>query len=434
MSHGPAFRLVAVLTALSLAAACVPTRLPPISASGAAFKPTRDERRLWERAREEERKLLKEVKVYQDPLLVDYLEGVAGRLNTEGMARNPVIQYRLTVIEEPTLNAFAYPHGSLYVHTGLLARMENEDQLATVMAHEMTHVEGRHMLRYQRSARNKQIGLGIAAIAAAVVIAGEQGEAVERGDYSRAARIGVLSDVLVGLGLTLAVLAAVNGYGRQLEREADEGGFRKMADAGYDVGQAPRVYEILQDDHGEQGKMETFFFGSHPNLASRIESSREWIELHAAQPPAARSHEAERFARRIRPVIRDDARLNIEAGRLRLAEDQLRRVLALMPEDPEAHLLYGNLQLRRAESEKDPATRRELRDAAKDSFREAIRLDPERPGPHRELGLLAYRTDDPGTACVQFRHYVELDPKAEDAGRIRDYLLELQRDGHCETR
>ena len=82
------------------------------------------------------------------------------------MAANPAVRYRVRVIEDPTLNAFAYPHGSIYIHTGLLARMENEDELATVLGHEMTHVEDRHMLRYQRSAHNKEVGFTVAAITA----------------------------------------------------------------------------------------------------------------------------------------------------------------------------------------------------------------------------------------------------------------------------
>ena len=427
MRKHPFTRTVAVAALVSLIVSCVPTRLPPISASGAAFEPKRDERRLWERAREEERKLLKEVEVYQDPLLVDYLDGIVGRLNTEGMAANPELSYRVTVIEEPTLNAFAYPHGSMYVHTGLLARMQNEDQLATVLGHEMTHVEGRHMLRWQRSARNKQIGLGVASIVAAVIIAGEEGEALERGDYGRAARIRVLSDVLVGLGLTLAILASINGYGRDLEREADLGAFDKLARAGYDLREAPEVYRRLQDDGGDRGKLETFFFGSHPKLANRVENAEQWLESHPA-PAATRAGNPGEFARRIRPVIRDDARLNMDLGRLKLAEQQLLRAMELMPEDPEAHFLLGRLRQMQLEAEKDGERRAGLRREAEAGFREAIRLDPERPGPHRELGLLAYRAKDFATACVQFRHYVDLAPKAEDAGRIRDYILELERE------
>jgi len=263
-------RTTAVCTMLALVGSCVSTKLPPISSAGAAFQPLDGERKLWERSREEESKLRKETDLYQDPLLEDYLEQVVAHLNPPGMADNPELSYRVSVLENPTLNAFAFPHGSLYVHTGLLARMENEDQLATVLGHEMTHVENRHMLRHQRSARNKQIGFGVGAVAAAVILAGEEGRAYDEGNWGKAARLDVLGDLMIGLGLQLAFIAAINGYGRDLEREADQGGFEKMSWAGYDIAEAPRVYEALLDDQGERGKTEVFFFGSHPMLTERI--------------------------------------------------------------------------------------------------------------------------------------------------------------------
>ena len=432
MSHGRPTRLVAVLTLLALLGACKTTLLPPISSVGSEFEPFKDERRLWDRARDEETKLRGNVALYPDPLLEDYLAEVIGRLIVPGMAANPEVNYRVAVIEDPTLNAFAYPHGSLFVHTGLLARLENEDQLATVLGHEMAHVEGRHMLRHQRHARNQQIGLSVAAITAAVIIAGEQGDAYRAGKYGKAARIDILSDIFVGLGLQLAFLAAVNGYGRDLERTADQGAFDRMAAAGYDLDESPAVYRALMEEHGDSGKTEAFFFGSHPQLAARVESAEQFL---ADSPDAggsgSRAGDPERFARRIRPVIRDDARLNIEMGRLALAEEQLIRVLGMMPDDPESHLLMGRLRLAQAENEKDLDRVQELRAEAADAFRESIRLDPDRPLPHRELGLLAYRAEDFGTACVQFRQYVELDSRAEDAARIRDYVLELEREDHC---
>ncbi len=225
--HTAAFRSVALLTLLLVTASCFSTQLPPISTQGDAFKPLRDEQALWEESRAEEEKLLEKVRLYQDPLLDSYLERIVTSLNPPGMSANPAVRYRVRVVEDPTLNAFAYPHGSLYVHTGLLARMENEDELATVLGHEMTHVENRHMLRYRRSALNKQIGLSIAAVAAAVVIADAEGDALSKGDWGKAAVIDSVGGLIVGLGLQLAFMASVNGYGRGLEARGGRGRFRQ---------------------------------------------------------------------------------------------------------------------------------------------------------------------------------------------------------------
>jgi predicted Zn-dependent protease len=434
MHPGPAQRAVALLTLAAFLSACATTQLPPISAAGPGFEPLPDERALWAAARDEEERLLEEVRVYEDPLLADYLEDLVADLNPPGMAANREVRYRVTVVEDPTLNAFAYPHGSVFVHTGLLARMENEAQLATVLGHEMTHVENRHMIRHHRASRNRQIALTAVAVAAAVVVAGEAGEAIEQGNYSRAARIELLSDVLLSLGLTLAFVASVNGYGRGLEEEADRGGFVKLAAAGYDPAEAPKVYQTLMQDHGDSGKLEAFFFGSHPHLARRVEGARAWL----AARPAAAGEEAspslgdeERFARRIRPVVRDDARLNLELGRLELAEAELDKVLDWMPEDPEAWLLRARLRQAQADVEQDPAAREVLRGEAKDALHEAIRLDADRPAPHRELGLMLYREGDRRGACRELGHYLELAPDAEDAPRMRDYLLELEQAGDC---
>lgn len=419
----------AVLTAVLLA--CVPTRLPPVSSAGAAFRPEPDERRLWEEARQEEAKLLEKAKLYGDPLLEAYLEQIAARLNPPGMAANPHVRYRVRVVEDPSLNAFAYPHGAIYVHTGLLARMQNEDQMATVLGHEMTHVENRHMLRHQRSARNKQIAFSAAAVAGAVLAAGEEAHAARKGQYGKAARIGVMSDLLLGLGLGLAFLAAVNGYGRDLEREADAGGLSKMRAAGYDPREAPNVYRALLEEHGEPSRAEAFFFGSHPRLTERIESVEEWLRRNPGPGAAVRAADPDLFARRIRPVFRDDARANIDLGRLDLAELELRRALVMLPSDPLAHFELGRLKLRRAASTQDPAARARLEEEALAALDEAIRLGPSLALPHREVGLLAYRTGDRRKACAELERYLELDPAAADARTVRDYLLELRSSGDC---
>ena len=431
MRHSAAFRAVALTTVLLVTASCVSTQLPPISSQGEAFEPLRDERALWDRSREEEEVLLEKVKLYDDPLLESYLEEIVGRLNPPGMAANPALRYRVRVIEDPTLNAFAYPHGSIYVHTGLLARMENEDQLATVFGHEMTHVENRHMLRFQRSAHNKQVGLTVAAVAAAVILADAQGDALGDGRWAKAATIGVMSDLILTLGLQLAFMASVNGYGRGLEIEADEGGFAKLTNAGYDLSEAPAVYEALLEDHGEPRKVEAFFFGSHPRLSERVENTRRYLAAHPTTGETTTESDGYVFARRIRPVVRDDARLNIEAGRLKLAEDELAKVRDWMPEDPETHFLAGRLRLAQAAADKEPAAQLRLRGEAEECFRKAIELDPRRPAPRRELGLLLYARKELRDACLQFQRYTDLAPDASDTPRLRDYVLEMERDGHC---
>jgi tetratricopeptide (TPR) repeat protein len=128
-------------------------------------------------------------------------------------------------------------------------------------------------------------------------------------------------------------------------------------------------------------------------------------------------------------VLKDDARMNLEAGRYQLAEDEVHRALAIIPEDPDALYLLGKIRLARAESDLDSADK--LREAALGAFLRATEADPDFAPPYREMGLLEFQQDYPEEACHNFLRYLELDPKAEDAPRIRDYVLELRSTGHC---
>jgi predicted Zn-dependent protease len=434
MRHSGLIRSTALATLLLLLSSCVATQLPPISSQGRSFRPLSDETRLWEQSRDEEARLLDHVKLYDDPLLESHLARVVARLNPPGMAANPEIRYRVRVVEDPALNAFAYPHGSIYIHTGLLARMENEDELATVLGHEMTHVEGRHMLRYQRSVHNRQVGLTVATIAAAVALAVAEGDALDSGDWGKASVLDAFGQIVVGLGLELAFTASVNGYGWGLESEADEGGFRKMTAAGYDLRQAPKVYQVLLDDRGEPKRMEAFFFGSHPRLSERVEDTKKYLAAHPGANVALRreapAEDTDAFARLLRPVIRDDARLNLGLGRLKIAEGEIERARALSPEDPETHFLRGRLRLAQAAAA-GPMNRRQLRRQAEDSFLQSIELDPRRAAPHRELGILLYERDQLADACLQLRRYAELAPDADDLDHVEDRIQDLRREGHC---
>jgi Flp pilus assembly protein TadD len=129
-------------------------------------------------------------------------------------------------------------------------------------------------------------------------------------------------------------------------------------------------------------------------------------------------------------VVRDDARLNIEMGRLTLAEAELRKAREWMPSDPETHFLRGRLRLAQATG-KDPEEARGLRREAEDAFRKSIELDPGRPAPHRELGLLLRDREDLRGACVQLRRYQKLAPDAEDMEQIEDAVAALERGGGC---
>lgn len=424
--RSPWTRLTALGLLACLTLACVATNLPPISAMGAGFTPLPDEIALWESSREEEAKLLEKVRLYEDPELEQYLADVVAALDSPGMAANREIRWQIHVVADPTLNAFAYPHGALYVHTGLLARVENEAQLATVLAHEMTHVDGRHMLRHQRAAQNREIGFTIASLAAAVIIAEKVDDLYWDGHWGEAVAVDILANVIAGLGLELALIAAVNGYGRDLEREADAGGLAKLRRAGYAVAEAPKLYEALLDDHGEPpSKVEAFFFGSHPNLKERIARTAELARAESGVPASRGIGDPALFGREMRSVTRDDARLNLELGRLALAANELGRAQVEMPRDAETRFLFGMLARARATATADDEVKRRELHTAQQDFTDALGLAPDHAESHRELGLLAAEHGDPVAACRHLRAALAGDTELPGREHAEEVLASL---------
>jgi len=404
---------------------CASRNVPPMGFAGKPFKPESDERKLWSQADKEEEKIAKPSRVWDDPLMEEYLARIGDRLMPAEVKAAGGPGLRVRVIRDPTLNAFAMPNGAVYIHTGLLARLDNEAQLATILGHEMTHVDHRHALKFSRDAQNRTVLFDVTATAASIGVAVAAGSRTQAKDPVGAAVLGQTASVILGLGLQLAALASINGYGRDLEREADAGGMDKLVKAGYDPREAPKVFELLKEASGDRGSLETFFFGSHPRLEERITSTRELVQARYAGVGGEKS--SDDFAIRMRPIVRENAALDIRAGRFTLAQSQLDRVLALTPGDPVAHLYYGDLhrlqaQRTRTVADKDAQTRLALT-----RYERAAELDPKYPDPFRQLGLLYHQHKDAARAKAAFEQYLALRPDAPDARQIKGYLVELDR-------
>ena len=412
----------------ALLSGCASTSVPPMGYQGKPFRPEADERQLWSAAEKEEEKLAKLGKTYDDPLLEDYLASVAAKLVPEEAQQAGAPAPRIAVFRDPTLNAFAMPNGKVYVHTGLLSRVENEAQLSMILSHELTHVTNRHALMFNRDAQNKQIWFTALAIAASLGVAVAAGSQTEQGNYVTAEVLRATSNIFLGLGLQLAFIASVNGFGRDLEREADREGMERMVKAGYDPAEAPRVFALLKDDHGDGTKLENFFFGSHPRLDERIANTQDLLKTkYAATGAAGGVRNTDEFAMRTRTVVRENAALDIRAGRFGLAKAQLDRVLPLAPKDPTTHLYYGDLYRLQAQRAKNPADKPALVAQALEAYDRAAALDPTYPDPFRQLGFLYYQSKQTEKSKEAFRKYLALKPDAPDARRIKEYLVELER-------
>jgi predicted Zn-dependent protease len=302
--------------------------------------------------------------------------------------------------------------------------VENEAQLATVLGHEITHVINRDAVRQYRSTRTKVIAANVAAVAASIGVSAVAGEQWRRGNDVTAAVIGQTANVMLGLGLQLGLLAAVNGYGRGMEDEADVGALRLMSQAGYNLNEAPKVHQMLLQRYGDPSRLENFFFGNHSRNQERIDHYERMLNTEYAQVAQAASliTNTEDFQRRTRPLVRDNAILDIEAGRYGTAKTALQRVLAVAPTDAKAHFYLGELYRKQRRSPADV-------EQAIASYHKAAEHDPSYPEPHYRLGLLYflyYRRDKKAQAQQAFERYLELKPHADDRQQVREYLLELQ--------
>jgi predicted Zn-dependent protease len=274
--------------------------------------------------------------------------------------------------------------------------LDNEAQLAAILARETVHLTRQHALRAGRDAPETTPPPA--------------------------------STLLLAQGLPLTYTAAVTGYGRDLEREADAEGLARMVRAGYDPREAPRAFERLRQESGPPTRLEGFYLGNRARLDERIAGTREW--LRARSPDA--SFEAltkgnEDYALRTRLALRENAALEIRAGRFGLGRSQLDRVLALTPGDPVAHLYYGDLHRLEAQRARRPEDRPPLVQQAREAYERAIALDPAFPDPLRQLGYLYYQTQDNARAREAFERYLALRPDAPDARRVKEYLIELER-------
>ena len=367
--------------------ACAPAALKPMGQNG--FQPEADEARIWKESRELQLQFDRSGLVYDDLGVTDYVRQVAFKLVPPSVGKE--INFEIKVLKHPTPNAFALPHGAFYIHTGMLAQMENEAQLAAVIGHEISHILRRHTVQSFRTARQAAaFGTTLGVIAAP---AGVYGSAV----------------ILLG---ALGALAAVSGYSQALEDEADTEGLRLMVQAGYDPAEAVKVIDNLQRYTERAEIKEPFFFSTHPRLAERKASYQRLLDGEYRGQSGWLGREA--FATLTRPAALENAALELARGQFALAQEMLEKNLALNVSDPNVHFLLAEL-FRQRGSAGDP-------EAAEKEYQTTIELDPGFADAHRGLGLLDYKKTRADLAREHFEKYLALNPAAKDRAHIEQYL------------
>jgi predicted Zn-dependent protease len=384
-----------------MAAGCAATNVAPLGDGAGHFTLEEDEAFLWRESVEVEQAIERSGLLYDDPALETYVNAVAHRL-VPAQVDADGLDIHVRVIESPHVNAFALPNGAVYVHTGVFSRMDNEAQLATMLAHEISHVTHRHALESLRSTKNKSAVLATFTTPTQHVPFG-----------------GVIQ--LVG---ALGYLTSVYGFSRQLEREADVEGLRLVAKAGYDVNEAPRLFQHLleyQEEAESHEDQPPYFFSTHPRIQERIDSYRDLLagQYRSEAASGDRVVNAGKFATAVHDVVVDNAEMELAIGRYRSARISVERVLAGYSDDAHALFVYGEALRLAGDDDVSKAV---------DAYTRAISADPRYAAPHRALGLIYYRKADRARAIEHFHAYLDLAPNAGDRAYVEGYIHDLEAD------
>src|SRR5258706_9740307 len=138
------------------------TAQSPTSAPKEEFKFGKADLDLLDQASLLDKRFEREDQVFLDEATNSYLQRVGESLLPSDRNLEHVI-WKFRALRDPVPNAFALPNGSVYVNTGLIALLENESQLAAILAHEITHVLNRHAYLQNRSNRKKYLAINIIA-------------------------------------------------------------------------------------------------------------------------------------------------------------------------------------------------------------------------------------------------------------------------------
>ena len=208
-------------------------------------------------------------KEMEDERLSTYVNGVAQKV---AQASDLTVPLKITLLESPEINAFALPGGFLYVNRGLLEAVDDESQLAGVIAHETAHVTARHSHRLMKKATIASILYEAARIGAVLATGGVAGlgayYAIEYGFYG------------LGLALNLELL----GVSRDYELEADQLGVQYAWNAGYDPSGFIRFFDKMA--HTEGYVRGASWFRTHPPFYQRMVQTQREIEFLPAKETA----------------------------------------------------------------------------------------------------------------------------------------------------
>jgi len=204
--------------------------------------------------------VLKHVELIEDPVIVNYVNSVGKRI-ISAIPPQP-FTYHFYIIKDNVYNAFASPAGHIFINSGLFEAMDNEEELAGILGHEIAHVVCRHIS--QKIERSKKIGLATLAGVAAGIFLGIGGAAMG----ASAVTIGSMA---AGQSIALA-------YSREDEMQADQLGLKHLTKAGYSGHGLLSVLKKIRSRQWFGPKQIPTYLTTHPAIEERIGYISSWLE------------------------------------------------------------------------------------------------------------------------------------------------------------
>jgi len=271
MTHLGKLRLMplASLCLFLLLTACPPMRapIPPGEVPAAAPLTAEDERV----GRQVVQQLTAQYPIVTDPEITGRVTAVTARLIV-ALQGDRGDQWKVLVLEDDSIaNAAATRGNNIFIWTGMLNEVRNDEELAVILAHEMAHVLAQHVIPTQAEQANR-------------AVAGLSGAAAQ--ELARRSSIGGVAGLAGALAQQTVGGFVVNPEQQRIEVEADIIGLHLMADAGFHPRHALEFWQRAEE-RGPGGRL-VEFLSTHPTSATRVEAIREHL-------PAATERYRERW-------------------------------------------------------------------------------------------------------------------------------------------
>jgi predicted Zn-dependent protease len=337
--------------------------------------------------------------VSQDKGLNDYLAGVGRGLASR--SHRPEMPYSFRAVNANYINAYAFPGGSIAATRGILLELEDEDQLAGLLGHEIGHVNARHFA--ERQAKGTLVQL--VALTAGVVAA-EKNPAY-----------GELAHLVGNLGGG-ALLAH---YSREDEREADALGLEYMVRTGHNPAGMVDLMELLNRESKRKPNALELMFSTHPMSGERLETSKQRLARDYAQA-ASRPRQRERYLdatarlRTLRGAIQEQQKAEARLAKKDFvaADGHLRTALAQAPDDYTGLVLMAKTQMAlRRPQEAEPYLARAK--AVYPGEAQAVHLS----------GVAKLQLKRPDEALAEFQTYERLLPGNPNTTFLTAYALDM---------